>query len=105
MAQKAVIVRFPGNPDVLAARYAEGLRRFSETDSTTRPETIFFGKSDQGPSALVVVLLWPEGVDHHVLSGFLLPRLAELGLERPTAVDHLDISCVGFDAIKSLARV
>jgi len=102
MAQDAVIVRFPGSPDVMAARYAEGLRRFGEANPTIRPLTMFLGRSEQTPDALVVVLLWPEGVDHTILGGFLLRHLAELGLERPSAIDHLSISHVGFDAIASI---
>jgi hypothetical protein len=102
MVQDAVIVRFPGAPGVVAARYAEGLRRFREANPETRPETVFLGRSERTPNELVVVLLWPEGVAHGVLGEFLLRQLADLGLERPTSVDHLAISCVGFDRIASL---
>jgi len=101
MAQQATIVRFPGNPDDLIPRYAEGLRRFSAAHPDIRPETMFLGRSDATPNALVVVLLWPPGVDHGVLGGFLLPHLKELGLERPS-VDHLTVGTVGFDAISSV---
>ena len=59
MARDAVIVRFPGDPNVLAPRYAEGLRRFRKTHADIQPETIFLGASDATPNALVVVLLWP----------------------------------------------
>lgn len=99
MAQESVIVKFPGNPERLAPRYAEGLRRFRATRPDIRPETIVLGRSDRAPDALVVVILWPEGVDHHVLGGFILEELENIGLERPTAVDHLTVSGVGWDAI------
>ena len=62
---------------------------------------MFLGRSDVTQDALVVVLLWPPGVDHGVLGGFLLPQLKELGLERPS-VDHLTVETVGFDAISSV---
>ena len=102
MARDAVIVRFPGDPNVLAPRYAEGLRRFRKTHADIQPETIFLGTSDTTPNALVVVLLWPEGVGHHTLGKFLTENLKELGLERPIGVDHLTISRVGVSAIESL---
>jgi hypothetical protein len=47
--------------------------------------------------------LWPEGVDHNVLGGFLVRHLKELGLERPSGVDHLRVSHVGLAAIESLS--
>ena len=97
MAQEASIVRFPGDPDQLMPRYAEGLRRFGAAHPNVRPEVIFVGQSDQTPNALVAILLWPEGVSHGLIGGFLLPLLKELGLERP-AVDHLSVGPVGFDA-------
>ncbi len=100
MAQDATIVRFPGNPDDLIPRYAEGLRRFSVAHPGIRPATIFLGRSDVTENALVVVVLWPQGIDHGVLGDFLLPQLKELGLERPS-VDHLAVETVGFDAISS----
>jgi hypothetical protein len=103
MAQDAVIVRFPGNPELVAPRYANGLRQFQEAAPNTRPDVIFLGRSTKTPNELVVVLLWPEGVDHHVLGGFLLERLASLGLERPSAVEHFAIDRVGFEPIAALA--
>jgi hypothetical protein len=103
MAQDATIVRFAGDPDQLMPRYAEGLRRFAAAHPTLRPQTIFVARSDESPGALVAVVLWPEGVDHGTLGGFLIPQLKELGLERPT-VEHLSAVGVGFDAITQPRR-
>jgi hypothetical protein len=102
MARDAVIVRFPGDPKVVAPRYAEGLRRFRTAHPDIQPETIFLGSSDVTPNTLVVVLLWPEGVDHNVLGQFLVQNLKDLGLERPSGVDHLAVSTTGLAAIESL---
>jgi hypothetical protein len=99
--QDATIVRFPGDPKQLAPRYAEGLRQFREAHPTLRPESIFLGTSDLTPNQLVVVLLWPEGIGHEKIGGFLLPRLKELGLERPQ-VEHLVIGGAGVDGITAL---
>jgi hypothetical protein len=101
MTREASIVRFPGDPQQLMPRYAEGLRRFGAAHPHTRPEVIFVGRSDQTPNALVAILLWPEGVSHGLIGEFLLPLLKELGLERPT-VDHLSVGPVGFDAVAAV---
>jgi hypothetical protein len=98
MAREATVVRFAGDPERLLPRYAEGLRRFAAAHPSLRPDALFVSQSDAAPDALVAVLLWPEGVDHGVLGGFLLPQLKELGLERPT-VEHLTVLGAGFDAV------
>jgi hypothetical protein len=99
--QEASIVRFPGNPKELAPRYAEGLRQFGEAHPGLRPDVIFLGQSDATPNRLVVVLLWPEGISHETIGGFLLPRLKDLGLERPE-VEHLAVERAGFEAMAAL---
>jgi hypothetical protein len=101
MIQEATIVRFSGDPDQLRPRYAEGLRRFAAAHPSLRPETIFIGRSKEAPGALIAVLLWPDGVDHGLLGGFLIPKLKELGLEPPN-VEHLMIDRVGFDTIAAV---
>jgi hypothetical protein len=99
--QEASIVRFPGSPKELAPRYAEGLRQFAEAHPGLRPDAIFLGQSDATPNRLVVVLLWPEGIGHETIGRFLLPRLRDLGLERPE-VEHLSVERAGFEAMAAL---
>jgi len=31
------------------------------------------------------MLVWPKGVDHHVLGAFVFKLMGEFGLERPTS--------------------
>ncbi len=96
MAQDAVIVRFPGDPEVLAPRYAEGLRRFAAEHPEVRPLTTFVGTSSESPDALVVVMLWPIGVSHGLLARYMLLHLPELKLPRPI-VDHVLVRASTFD--------
>jgi hypothetical protein len=97
MTREAVVLHFPGDPEKLRPKYAEGLRRFAEARPDVRPDVIFTGRSEESPQALVVVLLWPEGTSHEILGHFLLPALRDLGLERPAA-EHLTVSALGWDA-------
>jgi len=100
--REAVILSFPGDPQQVAKAYAAGVRRFSGERPDIRPDVCFIGTSDRQRDALVVVLLWPEGTSHEILGKFLLPRLAELGLPRPTQVDHVGVAAAGWDAIVAL---
>jgi hypothetical protein len=101
MAQEAVWLLFPGNPADVAARYAEGLRRFRASNPAVAPETVFVGRSDKEPNGLAVMLLWPEGVSHEVLGHFLLSELRGLGLERPRA-EHVSVMASGWDQVSAL---
>jgi hypothetical protein len=98
MSQDATIVRFSGNPEQLMPRYAEGLRQFAAANPNLRPQTLFVSRSKESPDSLVAIVLWPEGVDHATLGGFLIPKLKELGLERPS-VEHLSTLGVGFERL------
>ncbi len=101
MAQEAVWLLFPGKPEEVAARYAEGVRRFRAANPQVAPETVFVGRSENDPNALAVMLLWPEGVSHELLGRFLLKELRELGLERPRA-DHVTVMAKGWDPVSAI---
>jgi hypothetical protein len=101
MIQEAVILRFPGSPNDVAGRYAEGIRRFGVEHPATRPVSIFTGRSEADPDALVVVLVWPEGVSHEALGHFMLGCIRELGLQRPAA-EHLSVDRVGWEAVAAV---
>jgi hypothetical protein len=103
MAQDAVIIRFSGSPPDLAKRYGEGLRRFAASGGVVRPQNIFLARDARDPNVLVVVLLWPEGVDHSILGNHFLRSLSELGLPRPSQVDHLAVDTVGWEAVAALS--
>ena len=94
----AVLVRFPGAPDVVAPRYAEGLRRFAVEHPELRPHSVATMRAEHHPDALVVMLVWPAGVDHHILAASLLKSMRELGLERPV-VEHFAVLDRGWDAV------
>jgi hypothetical protein len=101
MAQDAVLLMFPGKPEEVAGRYAEGLRRFRAKNPGVVPETVFVGRSDKDADALAVVLLWPEGVSHQTLGQFLLKELGELGLQRPQA-EHVSVMATGWDRVSAM---
>jgi hypothetical protein len=103
MNRDAVILTFPGDPQQIARAYADGIRRFSAERADARPDACFIGTSDRQPNALVVTLLWPAGVSHEHLGRFLLARLAELGLPRPSQVDHINVIAAGWDAVGAVS--
>jgi hypothetical protein len=101
MAQEAVVLTFPGKPEEVAARYAEGVRRFRAANPGVAPEVAFVGRGDRDPNSLSVVLVWPKGVSHETLGRFLLKELQGLGLQRPQA-DHVSVMASGWEAVSAI---
>lgn len=98
MAQDVVNLLFPGSSDDLLPRYAEGVRRFVDTGGPA-PEQIVIAHTGEG---LQVTLVWGEGVDHEQLGHFMLGRLGELGLPRPTA-SHGTLATASWTQVPALA--
>lgn len=100
MAEEAVVMHFQGDPDVLAPRYAEGIRRFQAAHREIQPRSIVLGR---GVGELVVMIVWPEGVSHEVLGRFMGENLTDLGLPFPDPRTHLEVEARSWEEIAGLA--
>jgi len=96
---EAVVVHFPGDPALLAPRYAEAIRRFRETHPEVRPRSIFLGRGD---GELVAVIVWPRAVGHEVLGRFMQGVVDSVGLPFPNLATHLDVAVDGWDELAAL---
>lgn len=97
MTQDVINLLFAGDSHDLLPRYGDGIRRFRDSGGVG-PEQLVVAHSDQG---LHVTLVWGEGVDHELLGHFLLGRLTELGLPRPT-VNHGTLATTSWNTLSAV---